>query len=189
MPSNTVDKNKVRFNLKNTHYAVRTEAGYGTPVAIPGSVNMNLAPEGEATPFYADGLVYFNSISNQGYTGDYEAARFPDEMLKDIWGYTEDDNKVLIENSNAEPKSFALLFQIDGDKNNDFYVFYNVTAQRPAIASSTNEKSKTPKTQSISMSAVPLEDGRVLARTTAETTAEVKSSWFTTVYTGGNHAA
>ena len=178
-------ENKVQFNLKNVYYAAKTAEGYATPVHIPGAVNLNLSPEGENTPFYADGIVYYQSVSNQGYSGDLEIAKVPDQMLQDIWGFTLDQtSKVLTENATAEPATFALLFQIDGDADESLYALYSVTAQRPAIASATNEASKTPQTQTLAMTAIPLPDGKVSCRTTADTPEETKTGWFTTVYTG-----
>lgn len=183
------NENKVQFNLKNVHYALLKEGGYDTPVAIPGAVNLNLKPQGDTARFYADGIEYYTSAANNGYSGDYEAARFPEQMLQDVWGFTLDDNNVLVEDATAEPKPFALLFQIDGDKNDSCYVVYNVTAQRPSIASATNENSKTPKTQSLSITATPLTDGKVTARTTSGTNNGVKENWFKSVYTGAAKAA
>lgn len=176
-------ENKVQFNLKNVHYALPTsDGGWGTPVHVPGAVTLTLDPQGEVTPFYADGIVYYNSVSNNGYSGNLDMAKFPDQMQKDIWKCEETADGVLIENSNIEPSSFALLYQIDGDINNDYYCLYNCTGTRPGIGSTTNTSSKEPQTKSSTISAVPLENGNVFARTTARTTAEVKANWFKNVY-------
>ena len=66
-------KNKVKYNLKNVHYALLNidEAGnvsYGTPVPIPGAVSIGLDANGEPSNFYADGYAY--------YTISIEAFRF-----------------------------------------------------------------------------------------------------------------
>lgn len=180
-------ENKVQFNLKNVHYAVMTTTGdtpaWDTPVKVPGAVTLNLDPQGDVTPFYADGIVYYQSTANNGYSGDLEMARFPDEMLKDVWGMEEvATDLVLIENSNVEPKPFALLYQIDGDADNQLYCLYNCTGTRPGIGSSTNTKTKEPKTQTSTISAVPLENGNVLARTTSQSPEGVRTAWFTKVY-------
>lgn len=74
--------NKVKYNLKNVHAAKLTETDvegvstftYGTPKAIPGAVSISLDAEGESSPFYADGIVYFRSVTNNGYSGDLEIA-------------------------------------------------------------------------------------------------------------------
>lgn len=178
---------KVQYNLKNVHYAVQTTGGdtpeWATPVKVPGAVSLTLDQQGELSKFYADGIVYWQSSSNNGYEGDLEIALFPDQMLMDVWGYTktESDN-VLIENATVEPKAFALLFEIDGDANGRRYCMYNCSGTRPGIGSKTNEASKTPQTQKSTISAVPLENGDVLARTTDETTPTVKQKWFEKVY-------
>lgn len=188
-------ENKVQFNLKNVHYSVLTKTvgtggtisySYATPVAIPGGgVNLTLDPAGETTPFYADGVIFYNAISNSGYTGTLEMARVPDAMLKDVWGFTETaTGKVLQENSSTEPKEFALLYEIDGDADEQLYVLYDCTAQRPGIGSTTNTASKTPVTQTLSLTAAPRNDGLVFGRTTADTPTATKTGWFSTVYQG-----
>lgn len=141
------EKNKVQFNLKNVHYAaITSENGksvtYGTPVAIPGAVSLTLDPEGGVEKFYADGIVYYQSTTNNGYSGDCEVARFPDQMLVDIWQYEKNTEGVIVENADVEPKEFALLYQIDGDKNNDYYLLYRCTGTRPGIGGETNGENK-----------------------------------------------
>jgi phi13 family phage major tail protein len=175
--------NKVRFGLKNVHYAVMNTSGYGTPVAIPGAVNLDLSASGELTKFYADNVAYYVSNGNQGYEGSLEIAAIPDAMLKDVFGYTEGStSKVLTEDATVEPKAFALLYQIDGDQDDEDYVLYNVAAGRPSIGSKTIEDNKEPVTQSFNISAVPRSDGKVFAKTTKDTPTATKSTWFTTVF-------
>lgn len=180
-------ENKVQFNLKNAHYAVLTVTdgvpSWATPVKLPGAVALSLDPQGEMTPFYADGIAYYNCNNNNGYSGDLEMARFPDQMLSDVWGFVKDEaDGVLIENSNAEIKAMALLFQIDGDADNQHYCLYNCMGTRPGISSGTNTQNKTPQTQKSTITASPLEDGNILARTTATTSDEVRANWYKTVY-------
>lgn len=177
-------ENKVRFGLKNVHYSVLSAAGvYGTPVAVPGAVNLDMSPSGDTNKFYADNIAYYVSVSNQGYEGSLEMARIPDQMLEDIWGYTlGTTSKVLTESAFTEPAVFALLFQIDGDQNNDCYVIYACTGARPNIGSQTIEASKEPRTQTIDLTAAPRSDGKVFAKTTKDTPAGTVSGWFSSVF-------
>ncbi len=181
------NENKVQFNIKNVHYAVMTADGetptWENPVPVPGAVNLSLEASGEITPFYADGVVYYKSSSNNGYEGDLEMARFIDKMLQDVWGYVLNaTDKTIIENVGVEPKSFALLFQIDGDADNDLYCMYNCTGTRPGIVGATSTDTKEPQTQTSTISATSLENGNVFARTTSETPDSVRNAWFTKVY-------
>lgn len=179
-------ENKVQFNLKNVHYSLLTDGAtptWQTPVAVPGAVTLTLDPQGDVTPFYADGIVYYQAIANNGYSGDLEMARFPDQMMQDVWGMelVETDN-VLLENASTEAKPFALLYQIDGDTDNQFYCLYNCSAARPGVGGTTTTETKEPQTQTSTISAVALQNGNVMARTTAQTPAEVRTAWFTKVY-------
>ena len=102
--SNT--SNKVKFGLKNCHYAIATLAAdgtvtFGTPVAMPGAVSLSLDAEGDNDPFYADDSVYYMVSNNNGYSGDLEVAMFPESMLTDIWGMTKSKNGLIVENANA----------------------------------------------------------------------------------------
>lgn len=180
-------ENKVRFGLKNVHYAIMNSGGtYGTPVAVPGAVNLDLTPAGDTQKFYADNIAYYVTIANQGYEGTLELAKIPDTMLEEVWGYSlGSTSKVLTEDASAEPKTFALLFQVDGDQGNEYYVMYSCNAARPAVGSQTVEETKEPRTQTVDLTVSARTDGKVYAKTTATTPDGVKSAWFTAVYVEG----
>ena len=76
-------KNRVKFGLNNVHVSKLSknengEYSLGVPQRIPGAVNMKLDPQGDTTPFHADNTVYFNSITNTGYSGELEIALVPE---------------------------------------------------------------------------------------------------------------
>ena len=177
-------ENKVRFGLKNVHYAIMAADGaYGSPKSVPGAVSLDMSPSGDTNKFYADNIAYYVGVSNQGYEGTLEVAKIPDVMFEDVWGYTlGSTSKVLTESAFTEPKTFALLFQIDGDQNNDYFVIYCCTGARPNIGIQTIEASKEPGTQSIDITAAPRTDGKVFAKTTKDTPSGTTSAWFTTVF-------
>lgn len=181
---------KVKFNIKNVHVAPMEEDGntpkWGNVIKIPGAVTFALDPQGEITPFYADGIVYYQSQANNGYTGDLEAALFPAEFLKAIFQIQEgEESKVLTENSNKEIKPFAMMFEEDGDVSGTKFVLYNCMATRPKRTFNTNTNTKTPQTQTISITASPLESGNVMAMTQETTPESVRNNWYKGVYIEG----
>ena len=156
---------------------------WGTPIKIPGAVSFALDPQGDVTPFYADGIVYYQSTANNGYTGDLEVALFPAEMMKTIFHVVEGKtSKVLTENANVEPTPFALLFEEDGDKTGTKFALYNCAGTRPTRSYATNTETKTPQTQKMTVTASPLENGNVLAMTQEDTPDEIKNNWYKSVY-------
>lgn len=180
-------KNKVKYNICNVHYAAITKAEDGsvtfaTPVAMPGAVSISLDPTGEPESFYADGVEYYVINNNQGYDGDLELAIIPESFRTDILLEEQDSNNVLIENSNSQTGSFALLFEFDGDVKKIRHVMYNCSASRPSIASKTNEDSKEVQTETLTIKARPLPDGCVKAKTGDNTTDTVYNDWYKSVY-------
>lgn len=178
--------NKVKYNLKNVHIARITKTGdeaeFDTPKAIPGAVSISLEAEGESTPFFADGIVYFRSVANNGYSGDLELAIVPDWFREEILNETLDSNGVLFETTeNSEAEKFALLFEFDGDKNGIRHILYNCTATRPSIESETKEESIEPGTETLSIKCDPL-NGIVKAKSSEKTKPDVYANWFKSVY-------
>lgn len=181
-------KNKVKFNIKNVHYAklnkdVETGAiSFDTPVAMPGAVSLSLDPNGEPSVFYADGYAYYTISNNQGYEGDLELAMVPESFRTDILKESLDNNNVLVEDATVETESFALLFEFDGDVNQIRHVLYNCTASRPGIESATNEDEIEVKTETLSLKAAPLSGGYVKARTSDTTSKTAYDNWYSAVY-------
>lgn len=179
---------KVKFSVRNVHYAVLTvdengKVSWANPVAIPGAKSLTLEPEGEVTKFFADGITYFMANANNGYKGDLEVAYFPASFLIDVLGYTRGTtSKVLTENANIQPQGFALLFEEEGDATGTKFVLYNNATTRPKRQLKTKEETIDPTTQTISVTAAPLADGRVLAMTDADTPREVLSNWYKAVF-------
>ena len=149
--------NKVKYNLKNAHYALLTigedgAVSYATPVPLPGSVSLSLDANGEPENFYADGIAYYVINNNMGYDGDLELALF------------------------------ALLFEFDGDVRHIRHVMYNCSASRPKIEDKTNEEKKEVQTETLTIKATPLSDGKLKAKTGDTTDAAVYADWYKSVY-------
>ncbi len=179
--------NRVKFGLKNCHYAKATFAAdgsvsYAKPVPIPGAVNLSLDPEGESDSFYADDGVYYAIAANNGYSGDLEIAIIPESFATDIMHEEEDANGVLIENKEVEPEHFALLFEFSGDQRKIRHCIYNCTAKRSGISSGTIENSKQPKTDKLALVATSINGGYVKAKTGTNTTETTYEGWFGNVY-------
>ena len=78
--------NKVKYGLKNVHYALITETvgtgtqsgivttSYGTVKAIAGAVSLSLSANADRNVFRADNEDYFVSYGQGGYEGDLEVA-------------------------------------------------------------------------------------------------------------------
>lgn len=179
--------NKVKYNLKNAHYALLTigedgSVSYGTPVPMPGSVSISLDANGEPENFYADGVAYYVINNNMGYDGDLELAMIPESFRTDALKEELDSNGVLIENADVELASFALLFEFDGDQKHIRHVLYNCTASRPGIEGKTNEDSHEVQTETLTIKATPLASGVVKAKTGNTTDATVYADWYKAVY-------
>lgn len=186
MPTNT--PNKVKYGLKNAHYALLTIAEdgtvtYGKPIPIPGSVSLTMAAQGDTSTFYADNMAYFVTAANDGYSGTFEVALIPDQFRQDVLHETMDEAaQVLVENINNQTSPFALLFEFDGDKKAIRHVLYNCTCTRPSVSGGTTNNTKEPSTETMNLTASPLPNGNTKARTTVDTPAAQYAGWYDAVW-------
>lgn len=181
---------KIEYGLQNVYVAKRTVTDgtvtYGTPKAIPGAKSTDLAPTGETTPIYADNIEYITLNSNQGYNGSINFTVIPDWFLEEFMGYVKDANGMLVEDADAQPVPFALMFQFENDVKAKRHVFYNCVATRPNVASNTKEASITSNDKTLNITArvdSEVVSGRKFVKaSTTQTTDEAKyNAWFTTV--------
>lgn len=182
----TTTQNKIKFGLKNVHYAVITDSGstisYGIPVAMPGGVSVSITPNGELTEFHADDIVYWSAEVNNGYDGEIEIADLPESFATDILG-DEVIEGVQYESAEQKGNKFALLFEVDGDKYKKRYVLYNCTATRPSISSNTKSTTVEPQTSSLTFNARPhIYNYLIKANTTSTVKDATFKSWYTTVH-------
>lgn len=189
------DTNKVRFGIRSCYYALLNEdengnITYDTPVAFPGAVSLSLDAEGgDPEPFYADDIIYFQSGgTNGGYSGDFEVAKVTDAFHKDVLGEILDANGLLIEDADAVSRKFALMVQFSGDVHATRHVLYNCTASRPNFGSSTIEETVEPQTETLTITAIPVQfpDGSdrrniVKAKANATDSPTQYNNWFTEV--------
>lgn len=174
---------KVKFGVRQVHYALKTTSGYSTPVAMPGAVSLSMSPAGDLTSFYADDIRYFVTMANNGYDVDLELAYVPESFLQDIMGMTKDGTaKTLYEKADVQPNPFALLFEEEGDTTGTKFVLYNCIANRPNRQLNTKEDSVNPQTQSLTITASPLTSGEIYAQTASDTTTTVLNGWYSSVW-------
>lgn len=183
--------NKVKYGLSKVYYAKATidpttnTATYATPVALPGAVSLSLDAQGDQTKFRADNIDYWIGNSNNGYEGDLELALLPDSFKKDILGYVEDGNGILIEDAGATGKPFALLFQFEGDVHGTRHVLYNCSASRPSVSGQTTEETIDPNTETVSISSTAIHNaalGKDIVKASAKADDAAYADWYTKVY-------
>lgn len=184
--------NKVKFGLRNVHYAVVTENDgvitFGTPVPIKGAVNLSLSAAGDTNDFYADDVKYWSGTSNNGYEGDLEIALIPDSFKTDVLGFALTAEGGILETGDEKAKKFALLYEINGDAERRRFVDYYCTATRPSAEAATTEDSISPQTDTLSLTTAPMsykasssDTARMLTRYYEGETGSTYASWFTAV--------
>ncbi len=189
-------KNKVKYGLKNAHYALVTETvgtdgsvttTYGDVKALAGAVSISLDSNSSKSVFRADNEDYYVSYGEGGYEGDFEVARVNEDFLKDVLGYKEDDNGILVESSDdfKTTQYFALTFEFDGDQKAVKHCLYKCSASRPSIASQTTGENGAvePQTETLTITAVPRADvDKYIHLQTQDTTDDaVIAAWYTAV--------
>lgn len=146
-------------------------------------MSISLDAEGDSSPFYADGIVYFRSTVNNGYSGDLEIALIPEWFRTEILKEKPDRNNVLVEKSDTSgAEKFALLFEFDGDVKAIRHILYNCSTSRPSLESETKEDTIEPGTEKLSLTTDPREDRLIKSRIGDNTTDTIYQNWYKSVY-------
>lgn len=187
--------NKVRFGIEQVHIAFLEDDGksWGAVKPIRGVVGFTATPDGGESVFYADNIKYYVRQTNNGYTGELEAALIPDEIIAEMLGWEIDPaTEMLVEVAEGKPKAFALMGQIQGDALNRRFIYYHCTASRPTQASPTTTDTITPTTETLSLVILPFEDnGKKIVKAVIEPTDQnmpIYTDFFTTVTLPGASA-
>lgn len=148
--------NPVLFGFTNVHYAVWDDEHntYGTPKRIQGGVKCALTRNGNSSTFYADNGPYFVLETNGGYTLAVDLATIPLEMQQDVMGYTKDANGMVVETTRDKSKTFAFLYEVEGNIEDQRFAFYNCTLSRPESEHNTSTDQTDPDTQSANITAI-----------------------------------
>lgn len=156
-----MDKNKVTFGLEQVHIAFKdtesTQPAWKTPIEIPGAVRFTPTAQGQSSTFWADNSPYYVVTSNNGYTGELEMALVPDIVLAEMLGWLIDKNGMLVELNDGVAKEFALMGQIQGDKKNRRFVYYQCVASRPNKENRTKAENIEPTTDVLNLTITPIE--------------------------------
>lgn len=200
---------KVKFGLKNVYWHPLTEEtgeggtiamSYGTPIRIPGAVNLTLdINQSDSEPFYADDSVYYLLPgSDDGRTGNLEVALFPDEIKTAAMNYIKDNNGVVLETTITDLIYGALTFEISTDTKARRFVYYKVGLGKPSLSASTTAGSKTPQTETAAVNCLPTTKTFTLTKgdatvvtplvssyTSEEVNTQAYESWNQTVYMPG----
>lgn len=181
-------KNKIKFGLKNVHRAEITISdtgvvSYGNPKKMEGAVTLTLDPAINSTQVPADDLPDFAILDeNNGYTGSMEFTNLSDEDRIAIFGERLDDNGVLVESADDQPKPHAYLFEISGDKNKIRHVLYNVRGTKPSAGSTTGKTQNQSDVMNITASPA-VDTGKIKGKVENKApTVEIYDGWFEKVY-------
>lgn len=183
---------KIEYGIKNVHFALRkynTETGavtYEKPIAIPYARSTDLAPQGDASKIYADNIMIYNALANQGYNGSLAFTAIQDIIYEKFLNYLKDTNGNLLEDADAKSPEFAMMFEFENDVKATRYIFYRCTLTRPNVSSSTKEKSINVDDKTLTISVLPddeLISGKTIvkAHTTENTSAEAYANWYENV--------
>lgn len=183
---------KITYGIRNGHYAGVTTAADGTPIfgivkPWEGWSELALPPVGDLLKVHADDVIYFKKHVNQGYDGNVNAFKVPEDFKLNHMGEYKDANGVMIERSSAQPMDFALLgeFQTADEMSNDpkRFALFNCSAGRADFGGTTKEDGIEAASFGVPITVGPtVKDEIVKATILKSTNEDIFNSWFDNVY-------
>ena len=156
--------NKVTFGLTNVHYALATQGvdgswSFATPIRLEGAQEITTEAIGGSSQVYADDKVIATLVSNSGSNVSLKFTEIDETFKKDIFGFLEDTNGNLVEILNAETKTFALGYEIQGDVKARRIWYFLCTATPSGDASKSKADSIEANSITLNVTARPIESG------------------------------
>lgn len=172
-----MNHNLVEFGLKNVYFAPRDGESFEKPIRMYGAASIQLSPvdSTEEEEFY-NGEISYITI-NKGYQGQLNLAVVPEAFSLKCLRNELNTQEVLLEIAGFNPRSFALLFEFDGDKHKTRHVLFHCIASRPEISSETNGEKKSINISTLQLRVLPFGDNRVVKAKVKEG-ASTYQSWF-----------
>jgi phi13 family phage major tail protein len=148
--------NKVRFGASHVVYAIETDGVISsTWTDLAGAVQISFSPQNSSNTFYADNMGYYMTTGAASDEFSIELADMTDAAKQDILGYIVDDvSGLFIEPVNADHKTFAMGYQVEGDGNVLRGIKYGCTLNRPSEEHNTTTDSTDPDTLTLEGTAI-----------------------------------
>lgn len=148
--------NKVRFGASRVVYALETDGEIeSTWTDLAGAVQISFTPQNSSNTFYADNMGYYMTTGAASDTFSIQLADMTDQAKQDILGYIVDDvSGLFVEPVNADHKTFAMGYQVEGDGNTLRGVKYGCTLNRPSEEHNTTTESTDPDTLTLEGAAI-----------------------------------
>lgn len=179
------NKNKITYGISNVHvFPITSTDESGVPtydskvISMPGATELSLDAEGSSDPFYADDVVYYQGVVNNGYSGSVTLADIPEDFLTVVMKEIKSEGGTFFEDASVEPLEFAMAFEFKGDQKKRRHLFYRCKATRPSLESKTKEDSIEPNTHELEIAVMPRLDNNIVKARCEEGDTDY-STWYT----------
>lgn len=154
---------KTQFGLKNVHIFKATAGAsavtYEAAIPIVGGINIELTPDNTDYAFEADDdASWYENISTNGYSGSFEVAGLPEDVMTDIFNHALSESNTISEKDTDGFSYFALTGERtvweDGVTRTECFALPYCRATSVPFKGKTN-KAGEPESITISFKAVP----------------------------------
>lgn len=172
--ANTIEYGLSEVVLFPIESEVDRKLTYGKAIPFINAVSLTLSAEESESKTYADDKIAHQSYEIQGFSGDIEFLRVPDEIMEQIFGIEKKDGLHIMK-TDQKAKKFAMTYRVKGDeKNRKFQVFY-ASMSRPSITETkTVSENKDNNTVKMKITAAPVPSGTEVYCWADEGTTEYK---------------
>lgn len=151
--------NKVIFGLENLHFGtfdqdIDGRTTMGDPYHLAGAVRMSQEPNTEEVEFHADNKLYYKSTDDNGSTGEFEVAQFPDEFKVRFLNWVNMPGGGIAQKKDKRNATVYTAFEFKGDAQKRRGILWNVELGQITREYSTTEKTKEPVTATLPYTAI-----------------------------------